>query len=80
MQVNNVIAATSNNAKAAASGELNGDAFLTLLIAQLRSQNPFEPMDPTEFVNQLVQFNQLEQTIRIRQVLERNTAGVEPSA
>jgi len=80
MQVNNVIATTSNNAMAAANRELNGDAFLTLLIAQLRSQDPFKPMDPTEFVSQLVQFNQLEQTIRIRQVLERNTEGVEPSA
>ena len=57
------------------SSDLNGDAFLTLLVAQLRSQSPFEPMDPMQFVNQLVQFNLLEQTIRIRQNLDSQVAG-----
>jgi len=57
---------------------LSGDTFLTLLIAQLRSQNPFQPMDPMEFVNQLVQFNLLDQTIRIRLALESQAGAGTP--
>ena len=51
------------------------EAFLTLLITQLRSQNPLEPMDPNEFVAQLAQFNSLSQLIEIKQLLaEANSA------
>lgn len=51
---------------------LNGDggamgqtAFLTLFTAQLRSQNPLDPMDNTAFVSQLAQFSQLEATTKM---------------
>ena len=54
---------------APASG-LGTNTFLTLLVVQLRAQNPLEPMDPTEFTAQLAQFNTLEQLISIRQTLE----------
>ena len=37
------------------------DQFLTLLIAQLQHQDPFNPMDSTEFTAQLAQFSSLEQ-------------------
>jgi flagellar basal-body rod modification protein FlgD len=40
------------------------DSFLTLLTTQLRYQDPISPMDTNEFTNQLVQFSQVEQTIR----------------
>lgn len=51
---------------------LNGDggamgqtAFLTLFTAQLKSQNPLDPMDNTAFVSQLAQFSQLEATTKM---------------
>lgn len=51
---------------------LNGDggamgqtAFLTLFTAQLRNQNPLDPMDNTAFVSQLAQFSQLEATTKM---------------
>lgn len=69
MQVDNISSPTTE-ARSPASNQLTGDAFLTLLVAQLRSQSPFEPMNPAEFVAQLVQFNTLDQLIRIRLALE----------
>jgi len=76
MQVDSIATLAANSSvKEAPKNELNSDAFLTLLVAQLRNQDPLKPMDPTEFVTQLVQFNVLEQTIQIRQVLEKNSSG-----
>ena len=68
---------------APASNELNGDSFITLLTAQLKAQDPMNPMDPTQFITQLVQFNQLQQTIEIRQILQQgttNSANTDPAA
>lgn len=50
--------------------------FLQILVAQLRAQNPLEPLKGTEFVTQLAQFNVIEQLIGIRAELEamRRTA------
>lgn len=39
---------------------LGGDAFLQLLVAQLRYQNPMEPTDGTQFLQQTAQFTQVE--------------------
>jgi len=49
------------------------DMFMTLLMAQLKSQSPLDPMDPNQFVGQLVQFNSLDQLIQIRQTLQQLT-------
>jgi len=39
--------------------------FLQLLVAQMQNQDPLNPTDSTQFVSQLAQFSQLEQTIGI---------------
>lgn len=44
--------------------------FLTLLTTQLMNQDPLDPMDSTEFTNQLVQFSQVEQSINTNQKLD----------
>lgn len=46
------------------------ETFLTLLVAQIKNQNPLNPADGTEFLTQLAQFTQLEQLISIREELE----------
>ncbi|GAK32350.1 basal-body rod modification protein FlgD [alpha proteobacterium Q-1] len=45
----------------ALSGDIN--TFLQLLTAQLRNQDPLNPVDNTEFVAQLAQFSQVEQQL-----------------
>ena len=69
--------ATSNNSSnKQASGTqatdplANESTFLTLLVAQLKNQDPSSPMDGTTFVTQLAQFSNLEQNLAMRQDLD----------
>jgi flagellar basal-body rod modification protein FlgD len=55
--------------KKAASKDLGQDAFMTLLVAQLKNQDPLAPQDGTQFVAQLATFNSLDQLININQRL-----------
>jgi flagellar basal-body rod modification protein FlgD len=41
-------------------GSMDSEAFLKLLVAQLRYQNPLEPSDPGDMMLQTAQFTQLE--------------------
>lgn len=45
----------------------NSAAFLQLLVAQLKNQDPTQPMDPTTFVTQLAEFNDVQQNLATRQ-------------
>lgn len=49
-----------------AGGDVSESMFLQLLVAQMKNQDPTTPSDPTQFVGELAQFSQLEQTIQIR--------------
>jgi hypothetical protein len=59
----------SGTSKADSNSQLTGDSFIKLLTAQLQVQDPLNPIDPTSFVTQLVQFNQLAQLIDINSTL-----------
>ena len=59
----------TNAAKSSATLSDNFDTFLTLLTAQLQNQDPLEPVDSTEFTNQLVQFSGVEQQIQTNSAL-----------
>ena len=43
-----------------ANQELGQDAFLQLLVAQLKYQDPMSPSDSSEFLSQTAQFTQVE--------------------
>ncbi len=50
-------------------GRLDKQAFLMLLIAQLKNQDPLNPMPDREFVAQLAQLNTLEQMQQMNETL-----------
>ncbi len=66
-------AAASKNSSQNSSQKLasNMDTFLTLLVAQLKNQDPLSPMDSAEFTNQLVQYSEVEQSIAMNSNLEK---------
>ena len=53
--------------------------FLTLLVAQLKNQDPTQPTDPTAYVTQLVGVNSLEQLVDINQQLNSLGGTTTPS-
>ena len=59
---------TTNSAQKKAT--LNYDNFLQLLIAQMKNQDPTDPMDASEQVAQLATFSQVEQTIQTNTKLD----------
>ena len=52
---------TKGEAKAKGSGDLDKDAFLQLLVAQMKYQDPLEPTSNTEYISQYATFSELEQ-------------------
>jgi flagellar basal-body rod modification protein FlgD len=57
------------------NGELGKNDFLKLMIAQLQAQNPLEPSNGTEYISELAQFSQLEQTTNLAQSSSQSAAA-----
>jgi flagellar basal-body rod modification protein FlgD len=53
--------------KPVGNGELGKEQFLQLLVAQLKNQDPLEPMTNAEFVAQLAQFSSVEQLVSVNE-------------
>ena len=65
----------AGSSAAAPSNSLNANSFITLLTTELQAQDPLNPLDPTQFVDQLTSLNSLQQLIQIRQDLDSLNGG-----
>ncbi|HLI58308.1 MAG TPA: flagellar hook capping FlgD N-terminal domain-containing protein [Solirubrobacteraceae bacterium] len=46
-------------------GSLNEGDFLTLMMDQLKNQNPLNPADPTQYMSELASFSSLDEEMQI---------------
>lgn len=64
----------TSNVPAASTGPqkvgVDYDSFLKLLVAELKNQDPTEPMDATQYVSQLATFSNVEQSIQTNDKLD----------
>lgn len=70
--------ATSESSKTTrkeANNGLDKDAFLQLLVAQMKYQDPLEPTENTEYISQLATFTQLEETQNMENTLRQSQAN-----
>lgn len=58
--------------------QLGSDAFLKLLVAQLRYQNPLKPTDPSSMLGQTAQFTTVE-TLQAISDMQRELMGFQQS-
>ena len=64
---NNQTTPAANSAKP--GGELGKDQFMTLLVTQLKNQDPLQPEANSEFISQLATFSSLEKLTSIEDIL-----------
>ena len=65
--------ATTNNTTtttAKSKTQVDYDSFLKLLVAQMKNQDPTNPMDSTQYVAQLASFSQVEQSVNMNAKLD----------
>ena len=67
------------NASASANSSdpsmVTANDFLTLLVTEMKNQDPTSATDPNQYINQLVSVNSLEQLIQINQTLAAGLAA-----
>ena len=75
MDLTSVLSAANPNAASSSKdkNQLGADynQFLRLLTTQLQYQDPLSPLDTNEFTNQLVQFSNVEQSIKSNDYLQK---------
>jgi flagellar basal-body rod modification protein FlgD len=67
--------AKTSSQSSTASPEVNTNEFLKLLVAQLKNQDPMNPVDNQQFIAQLATFSSLEQLISINAGITKLAGG-----
>ena len=67
-------ATASSGSDSTDSATISANDFLTLLVTEMKNQDPTANTDPNEYINQLVQVNSLEQLISINQTLSTDSS------
>lgn len=57
------------------SNEMNKDAFLQLLVAEMQNQDPLEPTSNTEYITQYAQFSEVESLSNMSQTMDLSRAS-----
>ena len=65
----------AKEAAKAAGGSLDKDAFLQLLVAQMKYQDPLEPTSNTEYISQLATFSELEEMQNVSASMDMSRAN-----
>ena len=60
---------SSNESSDSSSATITSNDFLTLLVSELKNQDPTQPTDPESYITQMVGVNSLQQLIQINQGL-----------
>jgi flagellar basal-body rod modification protein FlgD len=63
----------NTNKSGAITTEQTGTAFMSLLLAQMKNQNPMEPMDDSQMISQMAQLNSLDELKKISESLSSMT-------
>ena len=66
----------SGAAVATGAAQVTENMFMQLLVAQLKNQDPMSPADGAQFVTQLAQLQQLEQSVSTGQDVAAIRAGL----
>lgn len=74
-QASTAAAAGKDSTKSKDDAAMGKEDFLSLLVAQLKNQDPLNPDEPTEFTAQLAQFSSLEQLFTLNESMETLVAS-----
>lgn len=66
----NASSASLSAASSKSGSSLDKDAFLQLLVAQMKYQDPLKPTDNTQYISQLAAFTQLEETQNMQSTMQ----------
>jgi flagellar basal-body rod modification protein FlgD len=72
-------AADGTDSNSQSGSMITANDFLTLLVTELKNQDPTANTDPNAYVDQLVQVNSLQQLIQINQNTDATTGATTPT-